>query len=271
MSKSVKAKLDELLARESHQLREQKIHKISAPMGIQLYGTEKVTTSKRSQFQFRLTTARQPATIWSDADWQRAIEQLECEIHQATPAKRKLFDKLFQHPEREQLHEVGTKATGPRSIFTKKLAQMTISAEEEAYRIVNMTADRHVQFQVSRSDAELEATTCSIADTDPVVNQLERKIHSIPSKAQMWLPKGFSIRLVEFEDWWQAIGILELRKTIEQRVINFGYPMMHLVSHISESIQRMGSGDNFTTQYFRPATYPQSERGILIYQQSQLH
>jgi len=49
--------------------------------------------------------------------------------------------------------------------------------------------------------------------------------------------KEFSIRLVEFEARWQAVGIPELWKTIEQRVIHFGYPMMHLVSHISESIQ----------------------------------
>src|SRR5258705_13475975 len=30
-------------------------------------------------------------------------------------------------------------------------------------------------------------------------------------------------------------------------MIHFGYPKMHLVSHISEAIRRMGSGDNFTT------------------------
>ena len=74
MSKSAKAKVDELLARESHHLREQKIHKIRAAMEVQLYGAEKVTTSKRRQFQVRLNRARQAATIWSDADQQRAIE-----------------------------------------------------------------------------------------------------------------------------------------------------------------------------------------------------
>jgi len=46
MSKSAKAKVDELLARESHHLREQKIHEICAAMEVQLYGAEKVTTSK---------------------------------------------------------------------------------------------------------------------------------------------------------------------------------------------------------------------------------
>jgi hypothetical protein len=53
--------------------------------------------------------------------------------------------------------------------------------------------------------------------------------------------------LIEFKAWWQAIGVQELRKTIKQRVFHFGYPKMYLVSNISESIQRMGSGDNFTT------------------------
>ena len=46
VSKSAKAKVDERLARESHQLREQIIHKIRAAMDSQLYGAEQVTTSK---------------------------------------------------------------------------------------------------------------------------------------------------------------------------------------------------------------------------------
>ena len=54
MSKSAKAKVDEQLATESHQLREQKIHKIRAAMEVLVYGAEKVTTSKRRQFQIRL-------------------------------------------------------------------------------------------------------------------------------------------------------------------------------------------------------------------------
>jgi len=145
------------------------------------------------------------------------------------------------------LQDVGTKATGPRSIFAKKLAEMKTTAEEEAYRAVNMTANKSVQFQVCQSDAEIEATTGSIADTNRVVNQLEREIYGITSNDQMQSTKEFSIRLVKFEAWWQAIGVQELRKPIKQRAIHFGYTTMHLVSHISESIRRMGSGDNFTT------------------------
>jgi len=46
MSKSAKATVDELLARESPHLREQKIHTIRAAMEVQLDGAEKVTPSK---------------------------------------------------------------------------------------------------------------------------------------------------------------------------------------------------------------------------------
>ena len=46
MSKSMQAKVDELLATEFHQLHEQKMHKIHTAMEVQMYGAEKVTTSK---------------------------------------------------------------------------------------------------------------------------------------------------------------------------------------------------------------------------------
>jgi len=59
--------------------------------------------------------------------------------------------------------------------------------------------------------------------------------------------KKFFIHLVEVEAWLHAIVIQGLRKTIEQCVIHFGYPKMHLPSHLSESIWQMGSSDNFTT------------------------
>jgi len=129
MSTSVKAKVDEQLARESHQLWEQKIHKMSAAMEVQLYGAEKVTTTRQRQLHVLLNRARQAATIWSDADWQNAKERLELQIHQVTPGKHKLFDELFQHHKRQLLQEGGTKATGPRSIFAKTRSQMKTAAE----------------------------------------------------------------------------------------------------------------------------------------------
>jgi hypothetical protein len=39
-----------------------------------------------------------------------------------------------------------------------------------------MTTDNRVQFQVCLCNAEIEDTTWRIADTDYIVNQLERKI-----------------------------------------------------------------------------------------------
>ena len=57
MLKSGKAKVDDQLAKESHQLREQKIHKIRAAMEAVVYGDEKVSTTKRRQFQVCLNRA----------------------------------------------------------------------------------------------------------------------------------------------------------------------------------------------------------------------
>ena len=170
MLKSAMAKVDELLARGSHRLQEQKIHIICAALQVQLYRAEKVTISKQRQFHTCLNGAQQAATVWSDADRQRVIEPLEREIRQVTPAKCKLFDKLFHHHERQLLQEVGTKAIGHRSIFSTKLAQLKTAAEEEAYCAVNMTAEKCVQFQVCLSDVGIEATTWSIADTDHIGN-----------------------------------------------------------------------------------------------------
>jgi len=247
MSKSAEGKVDELLARESQHLREWKIHNICAAMEVQLYWAAKVTTSKWRQCQVHLDRARQAATIWSDADRQRAIDKLEREIHHVTPAKCKLFDELFEHQVWQLFQEVRTKATSPSSIFANKLNQMKTAGEEEAYGAVNMTADKRVQCVVCLSDAEIEATTWSIADTDCVVNQLEREIYGITSKDKMRFTKDFSVHLFELKAWWQAISVHELQKTIEQCVIHFWYPKMHLVSQISESIRRMGCGNNFTT------------------------
>ena len=74
------------------------------------------------------------------------------------------------------MQEVGTKATGPRSIFAKTFAQMKTSAEVEAHGAVNMTADKRVQFLICPADAEIEAITWGINDTDRIVNQLDRDV-----------------------------------------------------------------------------------------------
>jgi hypothetical protein len=164
-----------------------------------------------------------------------------------TRAIRKLFDKLFQHHEQQLLQEVGTKATGPRSIFCMQLTQIKTTADDEPDRAANMSANKQLQFQVHRFITETEATTWSLADIEHITIQLEREIYGITLNEQKLFKKEFSIRMIEFKDWWETIGIQALRKTIEQRVIHFGYPKMNLVSHISESIRAMGSGENFTT------------------------
>ena len=247
MSKSAKATVDELLARESHQLCEQKISKIRAAMEALVYGAEKVSTTKHRQFQVRLNRAREAATTWSDADRQMRIERLECQIHQVIPPERKLFDKLFKRHDRWLLQEVGAMLTGPRSKFAKEHATMKTAAKHTAYRAANMTTNKPLQFQIRISDPETDATTWSLADMEQVTNQLESEIYGITSNEQKRFKKEFSIRLIELECWSETIGIHGLRKPIEQFVIHLGSPRMHLVSHISQSIRQMGSGDNFTT------------------------
>ena len=54
LSKTAKAKVDGLVAREFHLLREQMIHKICAAVEALVYGGEMVSTTKRRKFQVRL-------------------------------------------------------------------------------------------------------------------------------------------------------------------------------------------------------------------------
>jgi len=124
---------------------------------------------------------------------------------------------------------------------------MKTAVEDEAYWAANMTADKRLPFQVRLSDAESEATTWSLADPERVTNQLEREIYGITSNEQKRFKTEISICLIEFEAWWETIRIQALRRTTEQHVIHFGYPKMHLGSHISDSIRQMHAGDNFTT------------------------
>jgi len=89
MLKSMKAKVNDRLAMESHQLCVQNIHKISAAMEALVYGAKTVSTTQRRQCQVSLNRARQVSTTWSDADCPKAIERMEQEIHQVIPVKPK--------------------------------------------------------------------------------------------------------------------------------------------------------------------------------------
>jgi hypothetical protein len=68
ISKSVKAKVDDLLAMESHQSHEQKIIMICAAMEALLYGAEMVWITKYRKFLLRPNRDQQAATTWLDAD-----------------------------------------------------------------------------------------------------------------------------------------------------------------------------------------------------------
>ena len=105
-------------------------------------------------------------------------------------------------------------ATGPRSKFAKEHAPKKGATEDEAYEASNITADKRQQFRIRLSDAETEATTWSLADTEHITNQLEREIYDITSNEQKRFKTEFSIRLIEFEAWWKTIGIQALRKQL---------------------------------------------------------
>jgi len=50
---------------------------------------------------------------------------------------------------------------------------MKTAAREEVYAVANMTADNCVEFQVRLLDAETEAATSTISDTDRIVSGLQ--------------------------------------------------------------------------------------------------
>ena len=179
ISRLAKVKVHEQLARQSHQLLAEKIEKICFAMEVPVDRAEKVTTISGRQYHVHLNRAWQAATKWSDADWQRAKEQLGHEIHQVIPVKHKLLNKLLQHHEGCLLQEVGTKATRHRSTSTKTLAPRKFATEEEVYGEVQMTSVKGVEFHMHPSEAETVATTWIVADTDRIANKQEREIQGI--------------------------------------------------------------------------------------------
>jgi len=84
----------------------------------------------------------------------------------------------------KRLQVLRAKVTGPRNIIAQELALKIAAAEDEAYRAAIMTTDMRMQFPIPLSDAETEAATCSLADTERVTNQLEREIYGMTSNEQ---------------------------------------------------------------------------------------
>ena len=97
-----------------------------------------------------------------------------------------------------------------------------------------MTTNKRPRFQIRLSDAQMEATTRSLADTERVTHQLESEMYGITSNEQKRFKKEFSVRLIQFESWRETIGIQALQIIIEQCIIHFGYPEIHLFINISE-------------------------------------
>jgi hypothetical protein len=113
-----------------------------------------------------------------------------------------LFDEVFQHHEQQLFQEVGNKATGLRSTFPKQIAQINTAGIEAVYRVVNMNADEHVEFQVCLSDTETEAATRTMTETDRVAKLVEKEIYGITFNEQMRFKKKWSIHLIQFQAWW---------------------------------------------------------------------
>jgi len=99
-----------------------------------VYGAEKVTTTKHRQFQVHRNRAWQAAAIWSNADRQKAIEQMVHEIYQVAPLKHNLFNKLLKHQKRQQLQKVRNKATAPWSIWAKQFCTKRNCSWREALK-----------------------------------------------------------------------------------------------------------------------------------------
>jgi len=196
LPKCAKAEVHVVWATDSHQLCEQKIHKIRAAIAALVYVAEKVSTTKHRQFKVYLNRAWHAATIWSDSEYQKAIERLERQVHQVTHVKCKVFNKWFPHHDQQLLKEVRTNAPGPRHIFPQPLALMKAATEEEAYRVANMTTNQRVHLQICLSDGETEPTTLSLAVTEYITIQLWGEISGISSNEQKQFKKKFSIPLI---------------------------------------------------------------------------
>lgn len=75
------------------------------------------------------------------------------EINHVTPGKHKSLVELYQHHESQQLQDVGTNTTGPKSTFAKQQAQINTAAEDDIKRVAQMTADKCIRFHVSLSNS----------------------------------------------------------------------------------------------------------------------
>ena len=99
------------------------------------------------------------------------------------------------------MQAIRTNATGPQSLFAKHLALMKADVEDEIYRTANMTANKWLHFQICLSEAETEAMTGSLAETEHITIQQVKESDCITANEQKPFKKEFSIRLIKFEAW----------------------------------------------------------------------
>jgi hypothetical protein len=115
-------------------------------------------------------------------------------------------------------------------IREQKIVKIRVAVEAEVYGAHKINAAKCKQFQAHLDHTEID-------DRDSITtDNLEREIYGITAAQQHLFKRTFSKRMAEFETLWEQHGIHELRKALEHQIVHFGYPKMHLVSHISESI-----------------------------------
>jgi len=148
----------------------------------------------------------------------------------------KLFNKLFQLHQLQLLQKVGTKPISSRSRISKTTCSNENCRKTFNLQGSNLNIIKHVQFQVYSSNAETGGTAWCTTDMDCTANPLERVICRLTGNDLMMFKKDFDIHFIKFQAWWEGSCDQQLQNTIEQSIIHFAYSMMHLVSHVSESI-----------------------------------
>jgi hypothetical protein len=74
------------------------------------------------------------------------------------------------------LNQVGRKATSLRRTFSKSLAQIQTTSEEEACSIANSTTEKHEEWLIWLPETKTDTTVWSIADIDYMVTEEEIEI-----------------------------------------------------------------------------------------------
>jgi len=177
MWKSANTKVDKLLATESHLLWELKIDKIRDAIQVQVFRAEKVTTPTQSQFLVHLNRVWKAATKRSDADPQRTMSNWSLTSLQWHLLNIRVLIYYPYMMRDNYCRKLGLRQPVPEAHLQKTLAQLNMATEEEGNWAANTTTDMHAEYQVHLSNAETDATTWSIADTDLIVNQLERDMY----------------------------------------------------------------------------------------------